>query len=373
LVLIVSLIRGQQAHQAISWPPFTVLHILAIGAAAVAALAPTPAGIVERVYSTGLYAVMQPRVTGATNLIPVSLLDFSIGVVCFGWLYATVGDFRRRGGWLRVATRLVLRTAALAAWLYLAFLAVWGLNYRRVPLASKLQFDSGAVSSDATRALAIRAIDRVNASYEAAHRDRADTVTAIDGRLADAFADVQRDLGARRLARPGVPKRTLLDLYFRRAAVDGMTDPYFLETLVARDLLPIEQPIVVAHEWSHLAGYADESEANFVGWLTCIRAGDDASYSGWLFLYGEIVAALGVADRRSLPELAPGPRADRRAIADRVRRNVSPRLSTAGWIVYDRYLKANRVEAGAASYAEVVRLVIGTRFGAEWSGVAGRK
>ena len=33
----------------------------------------------------------------------------------------------------------------------------------------------------------------------------------------------------------------------------------------------------------------------------------------------------------------------------------------AGWRVYDSYLKANRVEAGAASYAEVVRLVLGAR------------
>jgi hypothetical protein len=47
-------------------------------------------------------------------------------------------------------------------------------------------------------------------------------------------------------------------------------------------------------------------------------------------------------------------------------RNVSPRISAAGWRVYDSYLKANRVEAGAASYAEVVRLVLGVRFDADW-------
>src|SRR5438094_588193 len=149
----------------------------------------------------------------------------------------------------------------------------------------------------------------------------------VDPRLARAFALVQAELGAPPLAVPGRPKHTLADFYFRRAAVDGMTDPYFLETLVASDLLPFERPFVVAHEWSHLAGYADESEANFVGWLTCVRAGGDDAYSGWLFLYGEMIANVSAADRRSLPELAPGPRADRRAIADRFRRNVSPRMS----------------------------------------------
>jgi len=361
-----SFMRGLEAHQANRWPRFTFLHILAIGTAAAAAVLPTPAGLVESVYSTGIYAVMQPWVTGATNHVTVSLLDVLIAVVGVGWLYATIRDLRLRLRWVTTAVRFAVRTAVLASWLYLAFLAAWGLNYRRVPLADKLRYDAGAVSSDGVRALAVTSIDRVNALYESAHRGDANTMTAMDGRLADAFADVQRDLGARRLARPGVPKRSVLDLYFRRAAVDGMTDPYFLETLVVRDLLPFEQPFVVAHEWSHLAGYADESEANFLGWLTCIRAGGEAAYSGWLFLYNEIIAALGATDRRSLPELAPGPRADRRAIADRFRRNVNPRLSTAGWIVYDRYLKANRIEAGAASYAEVVRLVMGTQFGAEW-------
>jgi hypothetical protein len=33
------------------------------------------------------------------------------------------------------------------------------------------------------------------------------------------------------------------------------------------------------------------------------------------------------------------------------------------WRVYDRYLKANRIEEGAASYAQVVRLLLGTRLG----------
>src|SRR5439155_12744601 len=132
---------------------------------------------------------------------------------------------------------------------------------------------------------------RLNALYDGAHAANGPpSADGVDPRLAGAFARVQRELGADRAAVPGRPKHSLADFYFRGAAVDGMTDPYFLETLVARDLLSVEEPFVVAHEWSHLAGYADESEANFVGWLTCVRAGDDGAYSGWLFLYGEMTA-----------------------------------------------------------------------------------
>jgi hypothetical protein len=173
-----------------------------------------------------------------------------------------------------------------------------------------------------------------------------------------------RELGTTGETVPARPKHTLLDLYFRPAGVSGMTDPFFLETLVESDLLPVERPFVVAHEWSHLAGFADEGEANFGGWLTCARGNAAAQYSGWLFLFGELANAVSRDDRASLiGRLDRGPRDDLRAIAARLARDVKPQVSAAGWRVYDQYLKANRVEAGTASYAQVVRLVLGTGFG----------
>jgi hypothetical protein len=340
-------------------------QIAVVAIAVAAAVVPSPPGLVERFYSTGIYPALQVRLTPASNRVPFALMDLLVAGSAFVWIALAVADLKRRDGWLRVGGRLLARSVVAGATLYLVFLVVWGFNYRRVPLFERLQFDPAQVSQAAARELAATAIAEANELYDRSPAKKG-SAPFFDPRLADAFAAVQRDLGAGRLAVPGRPKRTLLDIYLRRAAVDGMTDPYFLETLIARDLLPFEQPVVVAHEWSHLAGYADESEANFVGWLTCVRAGGDLAYSGWLFLYGELIGTIGAADRRGLPALGPGPRGDRRAIAERLQRNVSPRLSAAGWIVYDRYLKANRVEAGTASYAEVVRLVLGTRFGPNW-------
>jgi uncharacterized protein DUF3810 len=45
-------------------------------------------------------------------------------------------------------------------------------------------------------------------------------------------------------------------------------------------------------------------------------------------------------------------------------------VSAAGWRVYDSYLKANQVEAGTASYGEVVRLVLGVRLASGWQPLA---
>ena len=162
---------------------------------------------------------------------------------------------------------------------------------------------------------------------------------------------------------PGRPKWTVLDLYFTRSGVSAMTDPFFLETLVASNLLPFEQPATLAHEWGHLAGLARESDASFFGWMVCLRSGPIARYSGELELLLREIPALDPAGRReTLAALRPEVREDIRAIVDRNRRDQVRVVSLAAWRVYDRYLRANRVPSGMRNYDEVVSLVLGTRF-----------
>jgi hypothetical protein len=342
---------------------------LALVAAALAgALVPLPAAFVERAYSSGLYLLVQPRLTAFSNHAPFALFDVAAVGVASAWAAALALDrWRRRRRWALVAARAGARTVTWVAALYLAFLVIWGLNYRRLPLQDKLQFDPAAVTPEAARTLATTAVSRLNALYDPGHAEGWPTDSRSLEHLAHLFARTEIGLGAARLATPGRPKRTIFDWYFRRAGVAGMTDPYFLETLVASDLLPLERPFVVAHEWAHLGGFAAESEANFVGWVTCLQGGPSDQYSAWISLFGDFLGAVPRRERAAiLAPLGAGPRADLRAIADRLARNISPSLSTAGWEMYDRYLKANRVEMGAANYGQVVRLVLGTRFAEGW-------
>jgi hypothetical protein len=332
--------------------------------AAIAALVPVPAAAVDRWYAGGVYAALQPLVTSISNLAPFALFDVLVAVVGIAWIARAFRDLWRRGGRRRGAVRIATRTVVWSAVCYLAFLACWGLNYRRPRFRDTPAYDPSAVTAAAAVEASRVSVTRLNALFAPAHAARFPVDSTIDPALAAGFARALRDIGVAREVVPARPKRTAFDWYFRRAGVDGMTDPYWLETLIAGGLLPVERPFVVAHEWSHLAGITDEGEANFAGWLSCLRASPPIAYSGWLFLYSELARAVGRADRAAMTEsLAPGPRGDLRAIRERYTREVSPRIADAGWRVYDSYLKANRIEAGAASYDEVVRLVLGLRVG----------
>jgi hypothetical protein len=184
--------------------------------------------------------------------------------------------------------------------------------------------------------------------------------------LGPSFARVQQQLSGATPAVPGTPKGTLLTLYFERSGVDGMTDPFFLETLVNGTVLPFERPFIAAHEWAHLAGYADESEANFIGWLVCLQGPPAAEYSGHLALLWQLLPALPRGEReRAVRQLSDGVRADLNAMAARAAR-ATPAIRRLSWRVYDRYLKANRVGKGVESYDAALELMLGTRFTEGW-------
>ena len=347
-----------------------------VAAAAVAALAPTSAAAVERIYSRQWYPVVQRILTPVSGVVGFSLLDVLafvglLGLCCWWWrgLRRTRGSARRaRAVGL---TRLALHTAALLAALYLVFLALWGLNYRRMPLTDKLDYDAARISPPALVSLASESVERLNALHAPAAAEPWPSLEAHPERFGAAFELVQRRLGASRTALAGRPKTTLLTAYFRRAGIDGMLSPFTLEVLVNGAVLPFERPFLVAHEWSHLAGYANESEASFVGVLICLAGDVQSRYSAWLYLSQQLVRHLPAdARERVWEKLDDGPRADLRAIAARLREAV-PVVRRGASRVYDRYLRANRVAAGIASYGLVVDLLLGTDGTPTWRELAG--
>ena len=84
-------------------------------------------------------------------------------------------------------------------------------------------------------------------------------------------------------------------------------------------------------------------------------------------MYWQVNGELTHSERAQLAAaLAPGPRRDIDAIVARLRRGEWPLLRTAGWQVYDQYLKANRVEEGVRSYGLVVTLILRATFAEGW-------
>jgi hypothetical protein len=338
-------------------------RILIILLAVAAAIAPLPPDLVQRAYSASFYMEVQRRLTAATNVVPFALLDVGLAALL---LWVILRAYRRLGrspaGHARAAGAFVMDLAATASLVYLMFLVVWGLNYRRAPVTERLDFSRARVTPDAVERLARDLVDRLNAGYAAAHARPWPEIHELTDRMSAAFERAQGALGMPLPTVPGRPKRTLLSAYFRRSAIDGLTDPFFLEVLVNDGVLAFERPSIVAHEWGHLAGFADEAEAGLVSWMTTERGDAQMAYSGRLALFGHTVPSLEPAARgRVSARLADGPRRDLNAIATRLAA-ARPAVRAVAEAVYDRFLRVQGVESGVASYDDVVTLVVGTRF-----------
>lgn len=336
--------------------------------AAVALLVPLPAAMVERWYAEGLYPRVQQALTPLVNRVPIAVFDVLLAAAVLFVLvvlWRGAGEaWRLRRPWplARALWRLVV--AASAA--YLVFLTVWGLNYQRLPLSARLDVRPGPPAPAAVVDLGLEAVSRLNALHAEAHAAGWDDPWRSVS-LRRGFAELQDALGDRAPAVPGRLKPTLLGPYFRWTGVDGMVNPFGLETLANPDLLPFERPFVAAHEWAHLAGYADEAEASFIGWLACVHGDAATAYSGWLALFIQVHGDAGRQGQAALTAvLDEGPREDIAAIAARQQRDQVPVLRQASWRVYDGYLRANRVDDGVRRYGAVVTLATQTRFADGW-------
>ena len=335
----------------------------AVTGLAVLALTVTPSSaFVERRFANGVYPTLQRMLTSWSNQTGVALFDFVTIAIGLAGLAIVIQSVRRtrRARSLRPALRGTLAIVSLGAFAYLWFLLAWGLNYSRPGLETTLPYDPANVTSENVRALAERAVVEVNRLHAPAHAHGFPAAGEVPPALVQSLHGIERRIGRPLNTLPSRPKRTIFGLFFRSAGVDGMHAPFLLETLLNPDLTAPERPAVLAHEWAHLAGYAPEDEASFVGLVAAMRADPASQYSAWLALLHEVVVLLQRDDQRHLlARLGEGPRLDRSAISRRQQARVEL-VSRASWQTYDRYLKTQGVTEGVASYSRVVRLLLGT-------------
>lgn len=329
-----------------------------VALAAAAAVIPVAPAWVERGYAGHVYPFLQPRVTWLANLVPFALDDLVLTVAVAAVVSWTVFAVIRPRTHL---WRLLTRTATLAAALFLVSVLTFGVNFRRAALRDSERFAKDSVTHDGVVALAERAVGEMNAAYSrlpAVWPDWAEMHAQMDPALERA----RNALGMPWRPRAARPKQSVLNVYLERTGLNGLFLPYFHEVTLNQSLLPFERPYVLAHEWGHAAGRANESEAAYFGWLTCTRGPVWASYSAWHRIYGYAMAELPRADRiRISALLEPGPRADRAASSARILATYNVRAARVRRTVEGQMSSLMRVRPEQRDYGLVVQLILGLR------------
>lgn len=322
---------------------------IVIGAALAFTFVHPPPTLVEHFYSNGLYASLDLFLRPLVDRVPFALGDLLAILVAFRLLRILFGA---RAFGLGCTIRRFLTTAAVIA---LWFSVSWGLNYQRPGFEHRLVLHPARVTTRSVDLLANRTVREMNAVAEAAHHEMfAKDDAQLGGHLAPTFDAAIERLGTTDVFRPLHVKPTIFERFMIGGGASGFTDPWTHEVNLVSTLSPAERPASYAHEWSHIAGFADEAEANYLAMLTCVRSSNPlVRYSGWLLVWFNLPPEAHVTEFA-----VPLVRADIQGIARRIRGEMQPGVVNAQRTAYGAYLRANGIRSGYADYRGFIRWMI---------------
>ena len=316
---------------------------LALASSILSLLVPIPSSLVESLYARRIYPLVASLMGSFARVVDFSWLDFLVPLAIIGVPYLV---YRRK----------FLHLLALVSTGYLLFFWTWGLNYHRPPLATKLDFSAERVNAESIADLrdeAAVALNDLYAERSTAVLDDAGLETEVAARVGAVVAELD---GISWPVDSGVKSSWVLDPFLRAAGVEGMFNPFGHEAIVTRGLLSFEMPMVASHELAHVRGYPHEGDASFVALMAALGSSDAAfRYSGWLTLWFYLRSS------ESDLLLEQGPRSDVEAVYARIADQRIDWVSRTQTRSLDVFLRANQVEGGVRSYAEIVNLAVGTR------------
>lgn len=158
------------------------------------------------------------------------------------------------------------------------------------------------------------------------------------------------------------PKPVLVSEILSYQKLMGIYAPFTIEANYNQDMPSYDFPFTMCHELSHLRGFMQEEETNFISFLAC-RESDmtEFQYSGTLSAWEYAMNALYRADPKVWQEVREGlskaAEPDLRA-DDQFWSEYDGSVAEVANMVNDTYLKANGQKQGVKSYGKMTDLLV---------------
>ena len=308
----------------------------------------------ESVYSESIYPIIATLLTTISRWFPFSLDDlFYLLFIGFSLSCLLLVIFKR----ISFRKFLLILVNSLAI-LYILFYWLWGFNYFREPLNQRLNIANSKPDTEKFTSTFKELISKTNASWV--------EMDSIDKHLVDSLVeDSYRNLsGFLKLDYPsGVRPAKLITFsdFFAKASISGYYGPFLSEVQVNSKILPVEYPLVLAHEKAHQFGITSEAEANFYAWLVCTESpSKELQYSANLYVLRYFIyEGYQLKDFKELAEEINDPvKKDFRRIREHWMQMRNKKIDAVASKVNDAYLKTNKVEKGIEDYTGVVQFVM---------------
>jgi len=327
---------------------------------AVWTLSPPPAAWVDRFYTGGFYTAVAGLLVPLTGGVALPITVVLLAVILFGVALSVSFRKRRVRGW-RALLRRLGRAAVAGVTLYALFIVLWGANYARTPLETRLGLSTGVVPDTLEHVAFAEVLSNViRQDYDAAPNWDADLAA---GRAS--IARVVEQLEGREVTLPRFVKRTPPGFLLFTGQATGLMVPWTLETYVDRALPYPYQLATALHEAAHVAGYSSEAEADFIAAVAGLTS-ENASvrYSTALTFFSRSAPLNLLPERYQaianyLPERFNRDVAALNRAYERYRAPAGVARLQARF--YDGYLRSQRVAAGRGDYGRAITLLMAAK------------
>ncbi len=309
---------------------------------------------IESYYSTGIYPFIAKLFSGLSKLVPFSLWDIfwvlTIVLLIAGLILAIFRKVKWRWYGLRI-----LQSAAI---LYAFFYCVWGFNYFRPGIETRVNWERQKPDEKVFRSILDSIISYTNSNYVSVSPS---DYPAIDKLIEESYRKNSKELGINYPNGSRRPKTMIFSSFFAKSGVSGYFGPFFNEVHLNYFLLPMEYPFVLAHEKAHQFGITNEAEANLAAFIVCTTSDDRRlQYSGYVNLLVYFIS-----DASQMKDVKDYIRKMNKPVLLDLRfqrrhwqglRNIT--LDKVQTAANNAYLKTNNIEEGVKNYNQVVSLVI---------------
>lgn len=318
-------------------------------------------------YSTHIYSKIVSVLGRFSGIVPFSLVELCLYVfvilVIGSLIQAIVRSVRKKQG-KAVMLRWFSGIFLTASVLILIFVLNCGINYRRVSFLEKTGIQMADYTAADLADVCVWLTEAVNDRASLVERDETGVMVLTEDERG-AVVTAMEQLGEQYPALAGYypePKKVLASPVLSYLSLTGVYSAFTVEANYNRDMTDYNKPFTACHELSHLRGFMQEEEANFIAFLACKdsqRA--DFQYSGylmaWIYCMNELYRADYAAWKEIRLTLNENVEADLQANSqfwdkyEGVMAEVSDKVN-------DTYLKANGQSEGVQSYDMMVSLVV---------------
>lgn len=308
-------------------------------------------------YVLTVYPYWSASISFLTSWISFSLEEIVVSAVLLFLVGYTIYARYRKKKWKQI----LLVQSEMLAWVYVWFYFGWGMTYFRASFHERTGMVPVAYQKEEFKAFLDDYVLRLNAAFT-----EEDTLPfeRQEDAIKQIYASLPKHYGLTKPYRFQHPKSVFFNSLYSAVGVKGFMGPFFAESQLNEQLLPIEYPFVYAHELAHLLGVSHEAEANFWAYHICIRSEDAfVRYSGYMgvlsYILWDAQAALSPTEYRDFTDrIHPSAW---RMLEQRIEHwqgLYSPVAGKIQSLIYDWFLQSHRMPEGLQSYGEVVGLMM---------------